>query len=155
MLEGPHGTQRKNITFCMFPNIDVKTLLDLPVSGILLCFWRERERERDFKLSVVYLNFVFNVVQYLISLQELHNIVMWDWQYYTEYSSHLVWNVRIISSNTINPHNIVMDLNNDMFKNDSSFWIGIQVPLWILILWWNSCPVFETKSGILYILKIV
>ena len=39
-----------------------------------------------------------------------HNIVSWEWQYFMEYSSHLVWMIEILSF----PHTTVMDLNNVM-----------------------------------------
>ena len=44
----------------------------------------------------------------------IHNIIMWDWQYYVEYSSHSIWMREIFYKILLVPHNIVMDLNNVM-----------------------------------------
>ena len=53
-----------------------------------------------------------------IQLAPIHNIthnlnnVMWDWQYYVKYSSHLAWIWGIFHIILSVPQNIVLDLNN-------------------------------------------
>ena len=45
------------------------------------------------------------------TITKIHNNVLWDWQYFMEYYSHLVWMIEILSF----PKNTVMDLNNVIF----------------------------------------
>ena len=45
---------------------------------------------------------------------QIHNNVLWDWQYYVEYSLHSIWIWRILCRITSIPNNIVKDLNNVM-----------------------------------------
>ena len=45
---------------------------------------------------------------------EVHNSVMWDWQYSMEYSSHLEWVWRIFHNILTVSHNTIMGLNNVM-----------------------------------------
>jgi hypothetical protein len=45
---------------------------------------------------------------------QIHNNVMWEWHYYTKYSSHSDWMWEIFYKRMSVTHNIVMELNNVM-----------------------------------------
>ena len=55
--------------------------------------------------------FNYNIIHIHI---HIHNNVMWDLQYYMEYSSHLVSMWGIFRKALLVPHTLVMDLNNVM-----------------------------------------
>ena len=52
----------------------------------------------------------------------IHNIVLWDWQYYAKNSPHLDWMWRIFYIIFSVPQNIVMDLNNVMLIVKGKLW---------------------------------
>ena len=45
----------------------------------------------------------------------IHNIVLCDWQYFTEYSPYLNRIQEHYAKIVLVPHNIVMDMNNVMY----------------------------------------
>jgi hypothetical protein len=51
---------------------------------------------------------------------QIHNSVLWDWQYSVEYAPHSDWMWGILHTILLVPQNIVMDLNNVMH----SFWFN-------------------------------
>ena len=83
---------------------------------------------------------------------QIHNNVLWDWQYSMEYSSYFSPNVGIFHEILAVPHNIVMDLNNIMGLCDHLFcyswllYLNFDYEKWshnLCYLWmlteWNKC----------------
>ena len=53
--------------------------------------------------------FALTSAHYII---QIHNSVLWNWQYFVEYSPHSIWMWRIFHIILAVPHNIVMDMYN-------------------------------------------
>ena len=62
-------------------------------------------------------NLDYNIIQ-------IHNNVMWDWEYFAEYSSHCDRMYRIFFIILLVPQNIVMDLNDVMAM--ISIWLFLK-----------------------------